>query len=78
MVMPSEGAKITTLPSSVVLDALVEDDVVEEIDMELDKDDAPAKHFESDEETNIWDNPQPEEEDEDMPSFLRRRKKKES
>ena len=56
----------------------VEDDVVEEIDMELDEDDAPAKHFESDEETNIWDNPQPEEEDEDMPSFLRRRKKKES
>ena len=30
MVMPSEGAKITTLPSSVVLDALVEDDVVDE------------------------------------------------
>ena len=51
----------------------VDEEMVNNIDMELDKAEA-AESFASDTETNIWDSPQEDEED-DTPAFLRRRKK---
>lgn len=57
-----------------------DDAVVESVNMDIDQVDA-AEEFAAEESHNIWDQPapQPEEEDEsDMPAFLRRRKKNKS
>ena len=48
--------------------------MVKNIDLELNESDA-AETFASDNETNIWTEPNEEEEDYDTPAFLRRRKK---
>ena len=52
----------------------VDDEMVKNIDLELNESDA-AETFASDNETNIWTEPNEEEEDYDTPAFLRRRKK---
>ena len=52
----------------------VDDEMVKNIDLELNESDA-AETFASDDETNIWTEPNEEEEDYDTPAFLRRRKK---
>ena len=54
----------------------VDEEMVRDIDMELDED-SPATDFASEETTNIWEDSQTEQEKEedDMPAFLRRRKK---
>ena len=52
----------------------VDDEMVKNIDLELNESDA-AETFTSDDETNIWTEPNEEEEDYDTPAFLRRRKK---
>ena len=52
----------------------VDDEMVKNIDLELNESDA-AEKFASDNETNIWTEPNEEEEDYDTPAFLRRRKK---
>lgn len=52
----------------------VDEKMVESVNLELDKED-PAAHFADDSNTtNIWN--QPEEDEDDTPAFLRRRKKK--
>ena len=50
--------------------------MVKNIDLELDKEEA-AESFAAEPETNIWDNPTVEADDDedDTPAFLRRRKK---
>ena len=53
----------------------VDEEMVKNIDMELGEADA-AETFASEDETNIWTEPQEDEEDYDTPAFLRRRKKK--
>ena len=54
----------------------VDEEMVRDIDMEL-HEDSPATDFASEETTNIWEDSQTEQEKEedDMPAFLRRRKK---
>ena len=54
----------------------VDEEMVRDIDMEL-HEDSPATDFTSEETTNIWEDSQTEQEKEedDMPAFLRRRKK---
>ena len=54
----------------------VDDEMVKNIDLELDKEEA-AEKFAAEPETNMWDSPATEVEDEedDTPAFLRRRKK---
>ena len=54
----------------------VDDEMVKNIDLELDKEEA-AESFAAEPETNIWDNPTVEADDDedDTPAFLRRRKK---
>ncbi len=52
----------------------VDDDMVKNIDMELDREEA-AEKFASDDDKNIWESPVEEDEEEDEPAFLRRRKK---
>ena len=52
----------------------VDDEMVKNIDLELNESDA-AEKFASDNETNIWTEPNEDEEDYDTPAFLRRRKK---
>ena len=54
----------------------VDDEMVKNIDLELDKEEA-AEKFAAEPETNMWDAPATEVEDEedDTPAFLRRRKK---
>ena len=52
----------------------VDDEMVKNIDLELNESDA-AETFASDDETNIWTEPNEDEEDYDTPAFLRRRKK---
>ena len=52
----------------------VDDEMVKNIDLELNESDA-AETFAIDDETNIWTEPNEEEEDYDTPAFLRRRKK---
>lgn len=52
--------------------------VIEDVDMDLDHD-TGASDFASDETHDIWNQPSPDEDDEsDMPAFLRRRKKKQA
>ena len=52
----------------------VDDEMVKNIDLELNESDA-AEKFASDNETNIWTEPNEDEEAYDTPAFLRRRKK---
>ena len=56
----------------------VDEEMVKNIDMELDREDV-AENFASENEENIWTEPvedKAQEEENDMPAFLRRRKKK--
>ena len=54
----------------------VDDEMVKNIDLELDKEES-AESFATESETNIWENPTVEADDDedDTPAFLRRRKK---
>jgi cell division protein FtsZ len=55
----------------------IADDVVNDIDLELNKEDAAAA-FADDTPRDIWNNPPEEEDESDTPAFLRRRKKNKS
>lgn len=75
MILQSAGFQLPVAPQSSV-EAEVDDEMVKNIDLELDKEEA-AEKFAAEPETNMWDNPTVEADDEedDTPAFLRRRKK---
>ena len=55
-------------------DSDVDEEMVKNIDLELDREQS-AEKFAAEEETNIWDTPPAEDDEDDTPAFLRRRKK---
>ena len=55
-------------------DSDVDEEMVKNIDLELDREQS-AEKFAAEEETNIWDTPPVEDDEDDTPAFLRRRKK---
>ena len=73
-ILDMPGSTAVSRPSAVPA-PVVDEQMVESVNLELDKED-PAAHFADDNNngTDIWN--QPEEDEDDTPAFLRRRKKK--
>jgi cell division protein FtsZ len=73
------GSSLANEPDASSVKSAIDDAEVESVNMDLDQNDA-ASEFASEESHDIWNQPQPVEDDDesDMPAFLRRRKKQKS